>query len=320
MNQYVLVVAGLVGLVIGAEWLVRGGSALATRMGISPLLVGLTVVSIGTSLPELAVGIDATLNDAGPLAVGNIAGTNIVNILLILGLSAAMVPLALGRQTIRLDLPVMVFSALLLLVLCVGGSLSRVDGAILFAVAIAYTAFAIRLELRDRKRPTEDSDPDTAQLAAIAALPPAWQSVVALLGGIAVVVVAADWMVDGAVSVARDLGVSEAFIGLTIVAIGTSAPELVTTVMSTIRGDRDLAIGNLIGSSVYNVTFIMGATALVRPLEVTDELIRVDIPIMAAVTLLCIPVFLTGKRVTRWEGIGFVCLYVVYLAALITMR
>lgn len=320
MADFLLIAAGLVGLVIGAEILVRGGSAIATRLGVSPLLIGLTVVSIGTSLPELAVGIDAARLGAGPLAVGNIAGTNIVNLLLILGLSAAMIPLALGRQTIRLDLPVMVGSAVLLLLLSLNGSLSRGDGVILLAVAIIYTGVVIHLELRTGADARAGLSSGGAPSGEVIPVSPPWQAIAQLLGGIALVVVAADWLVKGAIRAATDLGVSEAFIGLTIVAIGTSAPELVTTVVSTIRGDRDLAIGNLFGSSVYNITFILGASALVMPLEITGELIRIDIPLMAAVAVLCVPVFLTGRRVSRFEGIGFVIGYVVYLAILIVFR
>ncbi|MFW0786146.1 calcium/sodium antiporter [Gordonia sp. CPCC 206044] len=317
MTDYVLVVAGLAALVLGAEWLVRGGSAIATRLGVSPLLVGLTVVSIGTSLPELAVGIDAAINDAGPLAVGNIAGTNIVNLLLILGLSAAMAPLALRRRTVRIDLPIMIVSALLLWALAANGTLSRLDGALLLLIAIAYTAAVIRVDLvANRRQPLDDG---TVEIRAPAGGVP-WWHVVQLIAGLAIVVVGADWLVNGAVEVASDLGVSEAVIGLTIVAIGTSAPELVTTVVSTIRGERDLAIGNLIGSSVYNIAFILGATSLVHPIEVTDELIRIDLPLMAGVALLCIPVFVTGRRITRAEGIAFVLAYIAYLVLLLVFR
>lgn len=313
MNSYVLVVVGLAALIIGAEGLVRGGSAIAARLGISPMLVGVTVVSIGTSLPELAVGIDAAVHDAGPLAVGNIAGTNIVNILLILGLSAAMVPLTLRRQTVRLDLPVMVASALLLWALAANGSLSRLDGTILLLLAIAYTITVVRAEISG-----DDALPDVLDTASVPDRI-GWR-IVQLVDGVAVVVVGAEWLVTGAVDVAGDLGVSEAVIGLTVVAIGTSAPELVTTIMSTIRGERDLAIGNLIGSSIYNVTFILGTTSLFRPLEVTDELIRIDLPLMAVVALICVPVFLTGRRITRLEGVAFVVGYVVYLVLVIALR
>ncbi|MFW0797115.1 calcium/sodium antiporter [Gordonia sp. CPCC 205515] len=316
MVEYVLLVAGLAVLVLGAEWVVRGGSAIAARLGVSPLLVGLTVVSLGTSLPELAIGIDSALNDAGPLAVGNVAGTNIVNILLILGLSAAMVPLALRPQTIRIDLPVMVGSALLLWVLAANGTLSRLDGLILLVVAIVYTATVIRLEISGTPDPVMESEAveEVPQIGSM------WVRSLQLVAGLAVIIVGADWLVDGAVTVAGDLGVSEAVIGLTVVAIGTSAPELVTTIVSTIRGNRDLAIGNLIGSSTYNIAFILGATALVRPLEVTSELVRIDLPLMAAATLLCVPVFVTGRKVTRVEGGLFVALYVAYLVWVVVAR
>lgn len=314
MTDYLLVLAGLGALMLGAEFLVRGGSAMATRFGVSPLLVGITVVSIGTSLPELAIGVDAALNDAGPLAVGNIAGTNIVNILLILGLSAAIAPLALQPQTIRLDLPVIVASALLLWVLAANGMLTRLDGILLLLLAVAYTFTVVRHDL------THDEPVLTEEAATVAPAGPWWRDLLMLGAGVAVVIAGADWLVSGAVRIAGDLGVSEAVIGLTVAAIGTSAPELVTTVMSTLRGQRDLAIGNLIGSSVYNVTFILGTTALIRPIEVTSELIRIDIPLMAAVALLCIPVFISGRRITRIEGMAFIAGYLVYLTTLIVLR
>lgn len=315
MQQYALIAAGLLALVVGAEALVRGGASIATRLGVSPLLVGLTVVSIGTSLPELAVGIDAAVNDAGAMAIGNIAGTNIVNILLILGLSAAIVPLALQRRTLRIDLPCMVFSAVLLLVLCAGGTLSRFDGALLLVFAIAYTGLAIRADLTSKSSPAEHPTADAPDEPS-----PWWTAAAQLCGGIALVVIGADWLVDGAVHVADDLGVSKAVIGLTVLAIGTSAPELVTTLVSTVRGNRDLAIGNLIGSSVYNITFVLGTTALVRPMAVDDSLIRIDIPLMAAVTLLCVPVFISGRKISRIEGAAFVAAYAVYLTLLLVFR
>ena len=311
MNQYVLVAAGLLALVAGAEALVQGGATIATRLGVSSLLVGLTVVSIGTSLPELAVGIDAALNDAGTMAIGNIAGTNIVNILLILGMSAAMVPLVLHRRTLRVDLPCMVVSAIALLILCAGGTLSRFDGAVLLILAVTYTGLVIRADLTSKSSPPEAEE----------APPGPWPTALLQLGGgIAVVVLGADWLVDGAVQVATDLNVSEAVIGLTVLAIGTSAPELVTTLVSTARGNRDLAIGNLIGSSVYNITLILGATAMVAPIPVDDDLLRIDIPLMTAVALLCIPVFISGRRISRLEGAAFVAAYAVYLTLLLVFR
>ncbi len=308
-----LIIGGLVALVVGAELLVRGAAALALRLGIPPIVVGLTVVSIGTSLPELAVGIDAARLGAGPLAVGNIAGTNVVNILLILGLSAAIAPIAIARNTIRFELPMMVAASALLMVLALDGEISHIDGAVLLALAVVFSIQVVRLGRRA----------DTAGADVEVDLPPPgnpWADGAMLAIGMVIVILGADWLVHGAVDAARALGVSEAIIGLTIVAIGTSMPELVTTLVSTFRGQRDVAIGNLIGSSVYNLAFILGATALVAPLEVTPELVRIDLPVMVAVSLVCIPVFLTGRTVSRREGIAFIVAYAAYLGALLLLR
>lgn len=314
MTAVLLVAGGLALLTFGAEVLVHGGSALAGALGVPPVVVGLTVVSVGTSAPELAIGIDSAINDAGPLAVGNIAGTNIVNLLLVLGLSAAIAPLVIHVPTIRRDLPIMSVVALLLLAFCWDGSLGRIDGAVLLAIAIGYT---ILIAVQTRR------DPVAVQIAEDEVPGPrgrAWVHVLLTLAGLAVIVVGADVLVRGAVDLSRAFGVSEAVIGLTVVAIGTSAPELVTTLVSTFRGERDIAIGNLIGSSTYNIGLVLGASALVAPLTVTPELARVDLPLMTAVMLLCIPVFVTGRRMSRPEGVGFVLAYVVYLAFLIAFR
>lgn len=312
----VLILGGLAVLVIGAEMLVRGATALALRLGIPPIVVGLTIVSIGTSLPELAVGIEAGRIDAGPLAVGNIAGTNVVNILLILGLSAAIAPIKLARNTIRFELPMIVIASLLLWALAFDGDLSRLDGLVLIALAVVFTLGVIRLARRDTAN-TADAVEIAAELPAPGKL---WTNVVLLLASIAIVILGAEWLVDGSVEAARALGVSEAVIGLTVIAIGTSAPELVTTIVSTLRGHRDVAIGNLIGSSIYNLALILGTTSFIVPLTVTPELINIDLPVMVAVALVCIPVFLTGRRISRGEGIAFIAAYAAYLTVLILVR
>lgn len=316
----VWIFVGLTALIAGAELLVRGGSALAARLGISPLLIGLTVVALGTSTPELAVGIDAAIQGNGALAVGNIAGTNTVNILLILGLSAALRPLAIQMQTLRLELPVIVVASATLLAFAWDGMLSRLEGLLLVTMGIAFTLALIRVARREnikiklefareygpRRLANRQAATETLMLAA----------------GLVVIVTGADWLVKGAVDLAHLWNVSDAFIGLTIVAIGTSAPELVTTIISTIRDERDIAIGNLIGSSVYNILVILGVTCLVPAagVEVSSELIRIDIPIMLGVALLCIPVFVSGRKISRFEGGLFVSAYVAYLSYLIIER
>lgn len=317
--------AGLAALIIGAELLVRGGAKLAAQLGIPPILVGLTVVSIGTSMPELAVGIRAAAEGAGSLAVGNIAGTNIVNLLLILGLSALIRPLALQLRTLKLDLPMMTIAALLLWLLASNGILSLFEGTVLVACAVLYTVILVRSARLETPAVQEEFASEYApprRNGAVWRNEHALRHMVFLVGGIAVVVIGADWLVSGSVGIAREFGISEAVIGLTIVAIGTSAPELVTTLVSTVRNERDIAIGNLLGSSVYNILLILGATALAagRPLELEPQLVRVDIPLMALVALVCIPVFISGRKVSRLEGGVFVVAYVTYIGYLLSTQ
>ncbi|WP_407442336.1 calcium/sodium antiporter [Rhodococcus sp. (in: high G+C Gram-positive bacteria)] len=322
MNSVLGLVTGLVVLVVGAEVLVRGGSRLAARLGITPIVIGVTVVALGTSAPELAVGLESAATGNSGLALGTIVGTNIVNLLLILGLSALVRTIHLGTQTLRIDLPAITAAALLLWATSADGRITPLEGAGLIAFGLLYTvlviragraeAAAVRLEYADEFSP----DPVPWRLGATLT------EVAMLLGGIAIVVLGAEILVDAAVASAQALGVSDTVIGLTVVAIGTSAPELVTTIVSTIRNERDIAIGNLLGSSVYNIVFILGATVLATPggVAVPDEIVRVDLPLMAAVAFLCIPAFLTGRRLSRAEGALFIATYGVYLTFLLTTR
>ncbi len=321
-----LCLLGLIVLIGGAEVLVRGGTALAQRFHIPPVIIGLTVVAVGTSAPELAVGIDASLKGNGALAVGNIAGTNTVNILLVLGISALMRPLQLQRSTLRFDLPAMLLAAAAFLVLSLDGELGRTDGLVLVAMGLVYSSLLIRQGLRHRAETraqlNESRLKDIEGVERNSLLSGPLRDVAMLAGGIVVVVVGADWLVAGGVRLAEIWGVSDAFIGLTIVAIGTSAPELVTTVVSTMRNERDIAIGNLLGSSTYNIAFIMGVTSLI-PSEgapVPDDLLMIDIPVMAAAVVACVPAFLLGKHMSRLEGGLFVGAYVIYLAYLLIVR
>lgn len=315
-------VIGLAALVLGAEVMVRGGAEVAARLGISPIVIGLTVVSIGTSMPELAVGVVAAQEGSGALAVGNIAGTNVVNLLLILGLSALILPLAMATRTLRFELPVMAGAAVLMLVLSLDGELSRVDGIILVGCAIAYTVAVVRMTRRESLVVAGEYTETYAPTEVATTTRPTWVHVLMMVAGIAVVVVGADWLVDGAVGMARGFGVSDALIGLTVVAIGTSAPELVTTVVSTVRGNRDIAVGNLLGSSIYNILLILGLTCVVAGdgLLLPASLVRIDIPIMVAVALACVPIFVTGRRVSRGEGGAMVAIYLAYLTFLLVTQ
>jgi cation:H+ antiporter len=321
-----LLLAGLVALVAGAELVVREGSALAARFGVHPIVVGMTVVALGTSLPELAIGINAAQQGNGGLAVGNIVGTNLVNIMLILGVSALLRPVDFERRTLRFDLPVMSGAAVLLLILGADGSLSTFDGLWLCGYGCFYLAVLILMVVR---RPPEERSGGAAEQ-----LPPsprpegerdsrrAVTRVVWLVVGLAVIVVGSELLVDGAVGVAQRLGMSDALIGLTIVAIGTSAPELVTTIVSTVRGDRSIALGNLLGSSVFNIALILGPTVLVAPgaVPVPDDILAVDLLLLVAAALICVPLFWTKRRLSRIEGAAFVATYVAYLVWLVVAR
>ncbi|GAA1651526.1 calcium/sodium antiporter [Catellatospora bangladeshensis] len=312
-----LIIAGLVALILGAEVLVKASAGLAARLGISPMIIGLTVVALGTSVPELAVGIDAALSGSPGLAMGNIIGASLVNLLLALGLSAALVPIVFDRATLRLDLPAMVEAALLLYLLSFDGSLTRPDGLILLLAGVTYTFGRIHAARHD----VAGSRGDTPNSAAepVRRRGPLRQLLLMLLG-VAVVVVGAELLVEGAAASARAFGVSETVIGLTIVAIGTCTPELVTTVMSTLRGNRDLAIGNLLGSSIYNICAILGLTVVVAPhgIAVPREIFAADLTLMVAVTLVAASVFAVGARMSRTAGCLFIATYAAYLTWLLS--
>ena len=277
----------------------------------------MTVVSLGTSMPELAIGIDAARQGSAGLAVGNIVGTNLVNILLILGLSALITPLTLDTRTLRFDLPCMTAASVVLLLVALDGTLGTFDGVLLVLLGVGYTLGVLRTSRQESSAVQAEYQANDGTTRARP-----WLHVVSLLVGIAVIVIGATLLVDGAVDAARGLGVSDAVIGLTIIAIGTSAPELVTTLVSTIRGNRDIALGNLLGSSVYNIAFILGVTILVAPgaVEVPDEILGGDLLLMVGAAVACVPVFVSGRRITRIEGGVFVAAYVAYLAWLIISR
>ncbi|MBD8023881.1 calcium/sodium antiporter [Microbacterium gallinarum] len=322
MIPLLVVALGLIALIVGAELVVRYGAKLARRMGIPPIIIGLTVVSIGTSAPELAVGIDAVRSGAGSLAIGNIVGTNMVNLLLILGMSAAIRPIVMHAQTLKLDLPAMAAASVLLFLLSFDRALSVLDGVLLFVAALVYMALLVLFTRRESTRVLAEYEHEYPRQDVHGSRRWAVVEAALLALGIVVIVFGADWLVRGAVELAAAAGVSNALIGLTIVAIGTSAPELATTIVATIRDDRDIAVGNLIGSSIFNLTFILGASLFFAPGQVAVEpsLAYIDMPIMVLVSLLCVPVFLTGRRVTRVEGVLFVVAYAVYLTYLIVAR
>lgn len=314
-----LFVLGLVLLVAGAEVLVRGASRLATAVGISPLVVGLTVVAFGTSAPEMAVTVQSAYAGGGgaDIALGNVVGSNIFNILLILGLSAVITPLAVAQRLVRLDVPLLIGVSVLVLIMAMDGVISRWNGAVLFAGIIAYTGFAVLQGRREGAAvEAEYAQEFGAAPKGVGAMA---LNVVLIAAGLALLVLGSGWLVNGAVAMARAFGVSEMVIGLTIVAAGTSLPEVATSIMASVRGERDIAVGNVIGSNLFNLLAVLGLAGLVAPdgIGVAASALRFDLPVMLAVTVACLPVFFTGHEIARWEGWLFLGYYVAYSAFLV---
>ncbi len=315
-----LFVAGLIALIAGADLLVRGASKLALSFGLSPLVVGLTVVAFGTSAPELAVSVGAVLDGKTDIALGNVVGSNIFNVLFILGLSALITPLVVNIQLIRQEVPIMVGISLLLLLLILDGNLSAIDGAMLFALMVAYTVFLV---IQSRKETQAANDEYAAEVKPAAA--GSWDSslpvqLLLIAGGLALLVIGSQWLVEAAVVFAKSLGVSDVVIGLTIVAAGTSMPEVAASVMAAVKGERDIAVGNVVGSNTFNILGCLGISGMVSGgmgLVVPEAVLNFDIWVMLAVALACIPVFMTGREIARWEGAVFLLYYVAYVTYLI---
>jgi cation:H+ antiporter len=309
----VLFIAGIVLLISGAELLVRGASRLAVTMGVSPLVVGLTVVAFGTGSPELAVGIQASLAGQADITIGNVVGSNIFNVLLVLGLSAVVAPLIVSQQLVRLDVPLMVVVSLALLLMSLDGRIDGADGAVLLAASAGYTYMLIRISRREKD--TVRAQYDDAYGPATVPVAGRWTvHVLLVLLGLALLVIGSDWLVEGAVAIAEALGVSELIIGLTVIAAGTSLPEVATSIVAGLRGERDIAVGNVVGSNLFNILVVVGATSLVAPggLSVASAAINFDIPVMIAASILCLPIFFVNYRIGRWEGALFLSYYVLY--------
>ncbi len=317
LTQLTYFALGLIALIVGARSLVRGASKLALSLGVSPLVVGLTVVAFGTSAPEVAVSVGAVLDGRMDMAVGNVVGSNIFNVLFILGLSALIAPLFVNAQLIRQEVPIMIGASVLLIVLAVDGRIGRLESALLLALLVAYTALLI-IQSRRETKATRDEYAE--------ALPPDrdwdrhWVVQLALVAvGLLLLVVGSNWLVDAAIAFARALGVSELVIALTIVAAGTSMPEVATSVTAALKGERDIAVGNVVGSNTFNILGCLGASGLVAGggLPVPAAALAFDLWVLLAVAFACLPVFLTGREIARWEGGLFIGYYFAYAAFLV---
>ncbi|MDY0022918.1 calcium/sodium antiporter [Arenimonas caeni] len=311
-----LFLAGLALLILGAELMVRGASRLSLSLGIAPLVVGLTVVSFGTSAPELAISVKSALGGQADLALGNVVGSNIFNVLFILGLSALVAPLVVDRQLVRQDVPILIAASLLVGGMAFDRDISRGDGAVLVLLLVAYTGLLYWSSRR--AAPAELEDPlvvgaDSPWLSRL------WVQLLLIVAGLALLVLGSRWLVAAAIDMATALGVSPLVIGLTIVSAGTSLPEVATSVVAAARGEREIAVGNVIGSCIFNLLAVLGISALVAPqgLGVPGALLAFDLPVMFAVAVACLPVLFTGHRIGRAEGALFLAYYVFYVTYLV---
>ena len=310
--MYLQVVGGMIVLLAGGDILVRGAVSLAQRLSVSPLIIGLTVVAVGTSAPEFVVSFDAALRGSPAIAVGNVVGSNVANMLLVLGLPAIIRPIAWGPRSVRFDNAAMILASVLFAVFCLSGVVERWQGLVLFALLLAYLGWCYRSARADNEKRQFYAD-EVAEFEDDQR--PLWRSTLYVLAGLAGLIIGGDVLIDGAVTLARTAGISEAVIGLTLIAVGTSLPELVTSLIAVIRGHGELAIGNVLGSNMFNVLGVIGATAAIVPLQVPAEVLDVDLWIMLGCVALLIPYLMRHAAIGRWSGVAFLAGYVVFVLA-----
>jgi cation:H+ antiporter len=308
----IYLLAGLVLLYFGAEGLVRGSASLALRLGLSPLVVGLTVVAFGTSTPELMVSLKAALAGQADISVGNVVGSNICNIGLILGLCALVTPIATTSQIVRIDIPIMLAITAITIFLLNDGTLGLPEGIFLTALLVAYIVFSIGLA---RRQPADALGTEFGEEVKISKRGLA-VDLLMVAGGLVLLLFGARFLVDGAVIIARTFGWTEALIGLTVVAIGTSLPELATSLVAAIKKETDIAVGNIVGSNIFNLLGILGITAIVHPLAAAG-ISHIDYAVMAAFALVLWPMAYYQKRITRAEGAILLAGYVAYVSWLV---
>ena len=307
MLNALFLLLGLVLLFFGAQVLIRGGAALAFRLGLTALVVGLTVISYGTSSPELVVCLQAALHGSGAIAIGNVIGSNVCNIALIVGLCSLVTPLTASAQVIRREVPIMIGVSLLLVAVLWDGAVGRLDGAVLVGGLVLYTWFTVRGARAEKDKLAGEEYDQDYKAGGVGR----GRSFAMVVVGLAVLIGGSHLFVEGAVEIARALGVSDAVIGLTVVAIGTSLPELATSLVAALRRHSDVAIGNVVGSNIFNVLGILGITALVQPLDATG-ISRIDLGVMLVTAIALLPLARSGGRVTRLEGAALLAVYVAY--------
>jgi len=309
---------GLALLVAGADLLVRGAATLASRLGVSAVVVGLTVVAFGTSTPELAVSVDAATSDQPGIALGNVVGSNTVNVLLILGASAVIGGLLVHQRLLRREIPIMVGVSVLVVVLALDGRIGTVDGLVLVGLMAVYMAWLLNVARRERPEVLAEYDAGVEAVERPTVRRPAWWLVGQIVVGLALLVVGGRLLVTAATDAATALGVSELVIGLTVVAVGTSLPEFATSLLAAIRGERDIAVANVVGSNIFNILTVLGVSAIAGgSIDVSDAARQVDIPVMLAAAIVLVPMCWSRFSIARWEGAALALFYVAYVAYLV---
>ena len=310
--------AGLGLLVLGADWLVRGAARLAAAAGVSSLVIGLTVVAFGTSAPELAVSVKSSWLGQADLAVGNAVDSNIFNVLFIVGAAATITPLLVAQDLVRRDVPLVILLSISVLLMALDGGIGRLDGLVLLACLVAYTVWVVRSSRRESAAVAAEYEAEFGREAK-GKPAPTWMSVGFVAAGLALLVLGSQWLVDSAVQFAQWLGVSEVVVGLTIVAAGTSLPEVATSILAAIRGERDIAVGNVVGSNLFNLSGVLGITGLVSPdgLPVSPAMMGFDLPVMITAAVALLPIYAPGRVIPRWEGLLFLFFYAGYTTYLV---
>lgn len=313
-GNFILLAVGFCCLFIGAELLVRGAVRLSIALNMSPLIIGLTVVAFGTSSPEMAVSIQSALMGEEDISVGNVVGSNIFNILFILGLSSIILPIGISKELVRSDVPIMLGVSVITYLFCLDNTLSRLEGLILFGGMVSYTVFLIRYGKFENSHISDGKLKQSRGPFKSPAL-----GTLASLLGLALLILGSRLLVKASVAIATALGVREIVIGLTLVAAGTSLPEVATTVIAGIKRQRDIAVGNVIGSNIFNLLAVLGPSAFLSKngIGIQQTLLRFDFPIMLAASFACLPIFFTGYTIARWEGFLFLGYYVAYTVYLI---
>ena len=313
IKQLAILIIGFTLLVKGADLFVDGASGIAKKFGISELIIGLTIVAMGTSAPEAAVSIAAATKGSAGISIGNVIGSNIMNIFIILGVVAAIVPLKIERSTVRYEMPFTIIVTVLFVMLGRDGLITRLDGAILWAGLLLYTAYLLR---QAKQKPEESSaqanaDNNKTKEAGSSESPSIWKLIAFTIVGLAVILVSSDYAVDAAVVLAKIFNISDRVIGLTIVALGTSLPELVTSVTAALRGNGDLAVGNVIGSCIFNLLFVLGTSSLIMPIPCAPNFLF-DAYVAVGATVLLLIFGYTHMKIVRWEGLLLLACYAIY--------